>query len=64
MRPRTIIALLASVGLALATAGCVSTSTSGLSRGYYDRGGSIHADSFPANYGARVGYYGRPYRYY
>jgi hypothetical protein len=57
---RAIVLLLAMLVLA---AGCASTSGGLESPGYYGRGGSIHADSFPPDYSpGRVsgwGSYGR-----
>lgn len=47
---RVLRAILLLLALLVVGTGCASTSGGGESPGYYGRGGSIHADSFPPDY--------------
>ena len=47
-RIRTIVLLLAALGLVGVSAGCTTTHKD--PNGYYHRRGSIHNESFPPNY--------------
>ena len=47
---RLLRAILLLFAVLVLGAGCASTSGGGESPGYYGRGGSIHADSFPPDY--------------